>query len=400
MADASIRRPKKALTAQFVRNVSEPGKYFDGHGLFLRVDKDGGRFWVQRIVIRGKRREMGLGGASLVTLAEAREKALENRRMARAGGDPIQARREAEAVLRFEEAAHRVHELHKPTWRNPKHAAQFIRTLETYAFPTIGKLRVADVNSADVLGVLTPIWTEKPETARRVRQRIGTVMKWAVAKGWRQDNPADAIAQALPKHDNTKAHRKALHYKEVSSCIEAVKASGANYATKLALEFLVLTAARSGEVRNMEWEEVDLDVGVWEIPAEKMKMKRPHRVPLSARAVEILREAKVLLGGSRLVFPGAKRGRPMSDMTLSKLVRELGFEVHVHGFRTSFRTWAQEQTNFPREVAEAALAHVVKDKSEAAYARSDLFEKRRKMMETWTAYLTADAQPAKILSLG
>jgi len=404
MSPASTRRPEKALTAQAVRSIDKPGKYFDGHGLYLRVDKNGARFWVQRIMIRGRRREIGLGSPSLVSLAEARAQALENHKLARAGGDPIQAKKEAAAILSFEQAARTVHQIHRPTWRNPKHAAQFLTTLETYAFPKIGKVKVGDVTTADVLAVLTPIWTAKPETARRVRQRIGTVMKWAIAQGWRQDNPADAIAQALPKHDRTKAHRKALPYQDVADCIAAVKASGASESTKLALEFLVLTASRSGEVRGARWEEFDLGdratratCATWEIPASRMKAKKPHRVPLSARAVEILRAAEKLSDGSGLVFPGSKRGKALSDMTLSKLVKELGFDADVHGFRTSFRMWAQEQTNFPREVAEAALAHVNRDRVEAAYARYDVFQKRHKMMESWAAYL--DAQRGEIVKL-
>lgn len=381
------RRPEKALTVQAVRNATEPGKYFDGQGLYLRVDTNGSRFWVQRITIRGKRRELGLGSPSLVSLAEARSVALENRKLAREGGDPLQARRDAQAVLTFEEAARKVHAQHLPTWRNPKHGRDFITSLELYAFPKLGKLKVADVNSSDVLSVLTPIWTAKAETARRVRQRIGTVMKWAIAQGWRQDNPAENINQALPKVSKLPSHRKALPYAEVTGCIDAVKASGAGQSTKLALEFLVLTASRSGEVRNSSWDELDLEAKVWEVSAERMKMKRPHRVPLSPRAVEVLKAAEMLRDQSGLVFPGSKAGRPLSDMTLSKLVKELGFDADVHGFRTSFRTWAQEQTNFPREVAESALAHLSGDAVERAYARSDLFEKRRKMMEAWAAYL-------------
>lgn len=211
MTTTGLRKPEKALTAQFVKTAREPGKYFDGHGLFLRVQPNGQRQWVQRIVVRGKRCELGLGNPSLVSLSEARETALKNRKLARAGGDPILARKEADAILSFEEAARKVHSLHLPTWRNPKHAAQFLTTLETYTFPRMGKLRVADVTTADVLAVLSPIWTEKPETAARVRQRIGMVMKWAVAQGWRQDNPAESIAQALPKRDRSLIeHRKAL----------------------------------------------------------------------------------------------------------------------------------------------------------------------------------------------
>ena len=387
MTQRTARAPARALTARAVDAAKTPGKYFDGNGLYLRVDKSGGRFWVQRIVIRGKRREIGLGSPELVTLAKAREVARENRRLAYEGQDPIQLRNEARAVLTFEEAARMVHDLHKPTWRNDKHAAQFIATLETYAFPTMGRLRVSEVTSADVMGVLSPIWTTKAETARRVRQRIGTVLKWAMAKGWRKDNPADAVTLALPKVDKTKEHRKAMPYPEVMACLRAVQASGAGLVTKAALEFLVLTACRSGEARGALWSEIDMAAKVWTIPASRMKAKRPHRVPLSGRALEILEAAKGFSDGEGLVFPGTVKGKPLSDMTLIKLVRELGFPVDIHGFRTSFRTWAQERTAFPREVAESALAHMAGDAVEQAYARSDLFEKRAKMMESWAAYL-------------
>ncbi len=400
MPNGMSRRAEKALSAAFVRTVQKPGKYHDGGGtgLYLRVDPNGARFWVQRITIRGKRRELGMGSPPTVALAEVREQAFDNKRMVRAGGDPLAEKRRANAILTFEEAARKVHELHKPTWRSEKHSRDFINSLETYAFPRIGAMKVADVTTADVLAVLQPIWLKIPETSRRVRQRIGTVMKWAIANGWRQDNPAEAIAQALPKHDRTKAHRKALPYPEVSRCIEVVKASRASQSTKLALEFLILTTSRSGEVRLASWQEVDLDAGIWEIPASRMKVKKAHRVPLSARALEILSEAEDLNDGSGIVFPGTNHGRPLSDMTLSKLVKELGFNADVHGFRTSFRTWAQEQTNFPREVAEAALAHKVGDAVEQAYARSDVFEKRRMMMESWAAYL--DTKRGEVMKLG
>ena len=381
------RHPDKALSAAFVRTVNEPGKYFDGHGLFLKVDASGARRWVQRIVIRGKRTELGLGSASLVSLAEARQTALDNRKAAREGKDPLQARREAEAALTFEEAARKVHALHLPTWRNVKHGAQFISTLEVYAFPRMGNIKVADVTTADVLAVLTPIWLTKGETARRVRQRIGTVMKWAVAQGWRQDNPADAIAQALPKQDRTQKHRKSLSYGDVASCIETVHRSKAASSTKLCFELLVLCVTRSGEARLARWDEIDLEKAEWTIPGERMKAKKPHRVPLSSRAVDVLREAQSLDDGSGLVFPGTRSGKPLSDATLRKLVRELGYDVDIHGFRTSFKTWCQERTNVPSEVSEFALAHVKRDKAEAAYARSDLFDKRRKLMERWAGFL-------------
>ena len=306
-----------------------PGKYTDGHGLFLKVEPSGAKRWVQRIVIRGKRSEIGLGSASLVSLAEARETALENRKLARAGGDPLQAKREAQALLSFEDAARKVHEMHKPTWRNKKHAAQFISTLETYTFARIGKLKVSEVTTADVLAVLQPIWLEKPETARRVRQRIGTIMKWAIANGWRQDNPADAIAQALPKQGKTQQHRKSLPYDQVPEFLEALKASNAGDLTKLALELVILAASRSGEVRLANWSEFDLDNAIWTRPASRMKSKKEHRVPLSPRAVEILSAARQFGTGEGLVFPGTKAGKPLSDMTLSKLTKELGYDVEA-----------------------------------------------------------------------
>lgn len=384
-----LRKPAKSLTVAFVRSVREAGKYFDGHGLYLRVMPGGSKQWVQRIVIRGKRAEIGLGGADLVSLAEARGAALENRKIARAGGDPLAARRKAEAVPTFEEAARIVHEATKPTWRNEKHGRDFINSLAMYAFPIIGARKVGEITASDVHSVLAPIWTEKPETARRVRQRVGTVLKWAIAKEYRTDNPAEAASKGLPKHDKRGAvvHRKALPYAEVAGCIAAVRASGAWVATKLAIEFLILTAARSSEIRGAMWSEIDLQAARWTIPAGRMKAKVAHVVPLSTRAVEILHEAEALRDGSGLLFPSA-RGKVLSDMTMSKLVKELGFDADVHGFRTSFRTYAQERTNAPFEVAEAALAHRLGDAASQAYARSDVFEKRRKLMEAWSAYLT------------
>ena len=410
MTKSGIRTPKKALTAAYVRTVTQAGKHFDGNGLFLKVKANGAKQWVQRITIRGKRTEMGLGSADLVSLSEARDVALQNLKVARSGGDPLRAKRESQAILTFEEAARKVHELNKPSWSNPKHSAQFISTLETYTFSTMGNYKVSDVTTSDVLAALTPIWLTKQETARRVRQRIGVVMKWAIAQGWRQDNPAENIDQALPKQTKAVKHRKALPYVAVATCIQAMQNSGAGRSTKLALEFLILTAARSGEVRGAVWDEIELEAGppansanaanraVWIIPATRMKMKREHRVPLCTRAVDILEEARGIADGGDLIFTGTKSGRPLSDMTLSKLIKELGFEADVHGFRTSFRTWAQEQTNVAREVAEAALAHVIKDASEAAYARSNLFEKRKILMDSWASYLALGE--AEIIALG
>lgn len=380
-----MARHGKKLTAAFVRTIKEPGIYCDEHGLVLRVKPSGYKQWIQRLFIHGRRRELGLGPVRLVTLAEAREAALANRKLARAGGDPIAAK--GRGIPTFEEASAKVIEIHRPNWKNAKHAAQWTATLRDYVFPRIGGKRVDLVAAADVMAVLLPIWNDKHETARRVRQRIGAVMKWAVAQGYRQDNPAgEAIGAALPKNGGIQRHQRALPHSEVAGAIQAVQQSDATASVKFAFEFLVLTACRSGEVRLARWDEMNLEDGEWTIPAERMKSKRGHRVPLSTRAREILegvRERTVL---SDLVFPSPS-GRALSDSTLSKLLRELGVRAVPHGFRSSFRDWAAECTDASHAVMEAALSHVVRNKAEAAYARSDLFERRRDLMNDWSSYL-------------
>jgi integrase len=383
------RHLEKRLTDRAVRSLGF-GFHADGHGLYLKVDRNGARRWIQRIVIQGKRTDIGLGNFPLTTLAEARETALQHRKLARGGGDPLEAKRRSTAILSFEEAAKKVHDLSKPTWRNAKHGEQWINTLTTYAFPTIGRKLISEVTSQDVHDLLEGVWTFRPETAQRVKQRIGTVLKWAIAKGWRTDNPAEAAGRGLPKHDRSKIeHRKALPYRDVPAALKKIRGSDASIATKLAFEFLVLTATRSGETRLATWNEFDLDRAEWIIPAGRMKAKKLHRVPLSKRSLAILNEAKALKSNdSDLVFPGTKAGKPLSDMTLSKLVKELKIDAVPHGFRSSFRDWAGETTAHPREVIEFALAHVIRDKAEAAYARSDLFDKRRVLMADWSIYLS------------
>ena len=374
------------LSATAVRNLKEPGKYYDLHGLFLRIEPTGSRRWVQRVSVAGRQREIGLGSADLVTLAKARELAVSNKKLARAGGDPLAAKQERVAIPTLNEAIEKVIELNAPTWTNAKHAAQFKSTLTNYVTPKLGRRPVNDIQAADILSVLQPIWVDKNETARRVKQRVGTVMKWAIAQGYRSDDPTIALNQVLPKPNRKPKHRAFLPYTDVSECLNVIKNSDAMLSTKLAIELLVLTATRSGEVRLADWSEVDFDAKTWTIPAARMKMKEVHIIPLSDRALEVIREAQAL-GDDGLIFPGMRSGRPMSDMTMSKLVKELGYPVDIHGFRTSFRTWVQEQTNTAHEVAERALAHKTTNKVEAAYARSDLFEKRRKLMDAWASYL-------------
>ena len=395
MTATSPRPPRRLthrLSAAFVRTAA-PGFYCDGHGLNLRVDPSGARQWVQRLVIRGRPRMLGLGGYPLVSLAEARNVAFANRQRARAGGDPLAEKRHGQGAPTVEEAAAAVLAQQRPGWRNAKHARDWPRSLRAYAFPRIGALPVSEVTTADVLAILTPIWHDKPQTARRVRQRIGAVMKWAVAMGYRPDNPAgDALGQALGRQQAVVQHMRALPHGAVADALATVRASSARPVVKLIFEFVVLTAARSGEVRLATWDEMDLDAGVWTIPAARMKAKRDHRVPLSGRALAILHDVQRLSDGTGLVFRSL-RGRPLSDMTLSKLIKELGIAAVPHGFRSSFRDWAAEQTNTPREVVEAALAHTVRNPTEAAYARSDLFERRRRLMNDWAAYLAGTHRP-------
>ena len=386
------------LSAQKVR-TAPPGFYCDGQGLNLRVDPSGSRRWVQRLTICGKPRTLGLGGYPLVSLKEAREKALANRRQARVGGDPLAEKRRARTTPTFAGAAAKVIELHRPSWSSTRSAAQWQASLRDYVLPYIDSKPVDLVTTADVMAILQPIWSDKPETARRVRQRISTVMKWVITQGYRLDNPAgEAIGAALPKQNGLKTHHRALPHPEVANAIATIQASDAYPATKLCFEFIVLTACRSGEVRLATWNEIDLDTATWTIPPERMKAKREHRVPLSGRAMEILLEAQRLsnatensngeehTNSSGLIFP-SPTGRPLSDNTISKLLRDLKIPAVPHGFRSSFRDWAAECTNTPREVMEAALAHIVKDKAEAAYARSDLFERRRSLMDQWADYL-------------
>lgn len=308
-------------------------------------------------------------------------------KIAREGGDPLAQRRSTTAIPTFEAAAATVIDLHRHSWRNDKHAAQWGATLRGYVFSRLGQRSVADITTADVMAVLMPIWNEKPETARRVRQRISTVMKWAVAQGYRADNPAgDAIGAALPKHNGkTKRHHRALPHGEIAAAVETVRSSGAGMSVKLAFEFLILTAARSGEVRLATWDEIDTEAATWTVPASRMKAGIEHRVPLCDRALVILVEARAIADGSGFIFPGTRTGKPLSDMTLSKLMGDLGPDGVPHGFRSSFRDWASELTNAPRDVMEAALAHTVRDKTEAAYNRTDLFERCRALMDQWAS---------------
>ena len=337
--------------------------------------------------MHGRRRDLGLGGFPYVSLAEARQQAFDYRKLARAGGDPMALKGRPD-VPTFAEAAETVIGIHAAGWRDGgKSEGQWRASLRDYATPRLGRQRVDEITTADVMAVLVPIWHEKRVTAQRVRQRIGAIMRWAVAQGYRGDNPAgEAIGAALPRNSGVKTHHRALPHGEVAAAIEAVRESGAPASAKLAFEFLVLSACRSGEVRGARWQEIDLEAAVWTVPALRTKAGREHRVPLSTRALGVLDEARARADGSGLVFPSST-GRALSNATLSKLLRDLNVDGVPHGFRSSFRDWAAEQTDTPHAVMEAALAHTNPNQVEAAYARSDLFQKRRKLMEQWAGYL-------------
>ena len=387
------RHPDRALSADFVDAVTKAGRYCDGQGLYLAVQPSGSRSWVLRVTVHGRRRELGLGGYPLVSLDEARVRALVDRKLARGGDDPLAERRRRDSTPTFAAAAQRVWTQLRPGWRSGKYARDWMSGLARLAFPRLGAMPVSDVTSADVVETLRPIWHARPATARRVRRRIGTVMEWALAMEYRADNPCDRIGPILGRRRHVATHMRALPHGAVAAAVGAVRASRTRPVVKLAFELLVLTAARSGEVRGAHWTELNLADRVWTIPAMRMKGGREHRVPLCGRAVELLDAARTLGDGGPLAFPTA-RGRPLKDTALSGPLHELGIAAVPHGFRSSFRDWAAEETDHPREVVEAALAHAVRNPVEAAYARSDLFERRRRLMDDWGAYL-AGGDPAR-----
>jgi len=392
------------LTAVQVRNAKVPGRYVDGRGLMLVIGTDGSRKWVLRLQRDGRRRDFGLGSERDVKLAEAREGADAIRKQVRNGLDPVAERRKAMVTVpTFEEAARSCHAEHKAAWKNGKHAAQWLTTLEAHVFPTLGKLTVDRIDAPQVRDALLPIWLEKPETARRIRQRIGAVLDWAAAKGYRSgENPVRGISKGLPKQPKGQEHFAALPWQKVPEFIAGLRDTDkAGPVVKLLFEFLILTAVRSGEARGARWSEFDLEAKTWTIPKGRMKAGVAHVVPLAPQAVKVLEKAREMArkpdDPDALVFEGAKPGRPMSDMTLTMLLRRLNAACTAHGFRSSFRDWAAETTNFPREVAEAALAHALESKVEAAYRRSDLLVKRRKLMEAWAGF--CGSKGAKVVAL-
>ena len=390
------------LTAIAVTNAKAKGLYPDGGGLYLRVTSTGTKSWILRFKRDGRTRDMGLGPLGAVSLARARELTAEASRQRLEGLDPIKARtavretaRSAEEAPTFRYCAERLIAAHEPGWRNPsKHAKLWRNTLKTYAFPVLGDLPIAAIDTALVMRVLEPIWVKKPETAARVRSRMEAVLDWAKVSGYREGENAARwrghLDHLLPARSKVRRvrHHPALPYVEVPSLMEALRARRG--IAPRALEFAILTAARTSEVLLALWGEINFAARMWVIPAERMKGGREHRVPLSARTIAILREMQGIQQ-NEFVFPGFKQGRALSNMSLLMLLRELRSGITTHGFRSTFKDWAAEMTNTPNFVSEAALAHVVADKVEAAYRRADLFQKRRKLMDSWDRYC---ARPA------
>ena len=390
------------LTVAMVRSLAKPGRYGDGRGstLYLVIAPGGSKAWVQRVTINGKRHDIGLGGWPLTSLKEARERAFANRKLARDGGDPLAAKRRA-SVPTFEQAARRTFEANRARWRGAKTAANWAGSMARYAYPVFGVQRVDQIGRDDVLRVLTPIWSSKHALAVKVRGRIRATLAWAQAHGYVEHNAAgEGIDGALPKMAAVKTHHRALDYREIAEALDTIEASTAGLSARACLRFVVLTASRSGEARGASWDEVDLDAREWRIPAARMKGGAEHRVPLSDAAVAVIEAVEPLRRSSGLLFPSPSRpGKSLSDMTLTKVLRGCGLadRTTVHGLRSTFRTWASERTSVPHAVMEMALAHQVGSSVERSYARSDLFEKRRELMNTWARYATGDR--AKVVHL-
>jgi len=397
------------LSAMAVKAANKPGYYFDGNGLYLQVANGGSKSWVLRYAVNKRQREMGLGSLVTFTLAEARDRATKYRQMIADGLDPIDERRNALLIKRMAEAnvttfaaaAEKYIAANKSSWRNDKHQDQWRNTLTTYAYPVIGDLSVALVTTAHIMRILEPIWTTKTETATRVRGRVEKVLDWCKVQGYRTgDNPAawrGHLSEALPKPSKVAVgkHHAALPWAEIGAFMAELKAMPGIAAR--ALELIILCGTRTSEALNSTWSEFDLDAGLWVIPRERMKSFREHRVPLSEPAIRILRALQHV---GEHVFPGSKENTPLSNMSCLAVLKRMGRpDLTVHGFRSTFRDWISEATAYPRDVAEMALAHTIEDKSEAAYRRGDLIEKRRALMSDWANYCAAVRVPAGVVTI-
>ena len=391
--DLRRRHPRLALTSRFVQSVKSNGhvqKFADGNGLYLVVGAEGGKRWVLRVVAKGKRCDIGLGSAALVSLADARDAAMKFRKVARAGGDPLAERRAARrSIPTFKEAAEALHATLAPGFRNTKHRAQWLSSLG-YVFDAIGTKRVDAVTSADVLEVLNSLWLARPETSRRVLQRTAAIFNWAIAKGFvGGNNPTTGVKKVLPKHREAVRHHRALAYRDVPAFVKALDADTGLPQAKLAFEFAILTVGRTSQVLHTTWDEIDFVGKTWNVPAGRMKFAREHRVPLAERCIVILDAAKAIAGDSRYVFPGRWRTKPLCNATFDNMAERMGRKdaMTPHGMRSSFRDWAEETTHYSRAVIESSMARALGTKVEVAYLRSDLIEKRRQLMAEWADFV-------------
>lgn len=379
------------LTVAKVRSVCNPGRYGDGDTLYLHIAPGGSKSWVQRLTVNGRTRDIGLGGWPVVSLATAREKAFENRRVARAGGDPL-ARRQRTGIPLFREAAERTFTERKSTWRNKNHTRNWLRSLEIYAYPVLGDLRVDQIENEHVLRVLLPIWSKKMETARRVRHRVRAVLSWCQAHKFVSVNVAgEAIDGALPKMPVVQEHHMALPYSEIREVLRIVESGAGSPSAKLCFRFTVLTACRSNEALGARWDEIRWEERLWCIPAARTKINEEHRQPLSEAALEVLRQARELEDGTGWVFPSTQRpGKSLSAAAMMVVLKRNGLRerMTVHGCRATFRTWADEQTDAAEAVKELSLGHRIGNAVVRAYARGDLLEKRAALMEAWGRTVT------------
>lgn len=408
-----MARKTNRLTAVEVTKLEKPGYYCDGGGLYLQVSKSGSKSWIMRYTMAGKPCEMGLGSFQTFTLAEARKRATAQRKLLTDGINPLETkrsdqltRRMAEAsIITFDKAATAYIDSNSPAWRNAKHGDQWRNTIATYASPVIGKLPVSKIDTAHVLRILTPIWLEKTETAVRLRGRIEKILDWAKAQGYRSgDNPAawrghlDAGLLPAPSKVADAGHHAALPWSEIGAFMAALRAMQGSGAR--AMEVIILTATRTSEVINSKWSEIDLDAKLWTIPKERMKSFKEHRVPLSDAVMSVLMAVKAESGGGEYIFSGRKVGTPLTNMACLQTLRRMDRgDLTVHGFRSTFRDWVSETTAYPRDVAEMALAHTIEDKSEAAYRRGDLIEKRRALMADWAVHCGTVLTPADVVPI-
>jgi integrase len=406
-----MARRLNRLTAVEVKGIDQKGMYHDGGGLYLQVSAAGTKSWIYRFTLDGRAREMGLGPLNAISLAEARKRTAECRRMRHDGIDPIEARGaqrdqkrlEGARSMTFDVCAEAYIEAHKASWKNGKHAEQWHGSLRNYASPVFGSSPVQAIDLALVMKALEPVWQTKSETASRLRGRIEAVLDWARVHGYRKgENPArwrghlDKLLPARAKIQKV-VHHPALPYSEIADFMVSLRSQEGIAAR--ALEFLILTAARTGEIIGARWDEVDLKEKIWTVPGLRMKAGREHRVPLSGPALATVKNMNEIRE-SDFVFPGGRKGKPLSNMAMLALLKRIGRnDLTTHGFRSTFRDWAAERTNFPREVVEMALAHTIENKVEAAYRRGDLFQKRRQLMEAWARFSEIRASVGKVVSI-